>query len=200
MRIFAPYSDGVELAKYAGKDIWIRCLDTNYGNTGYLRVLNSLGGNTYSVNWATDDYLDKTSFLLSSYTRNLNSFDIIEPLTTATTKELCPSYQFDPNQFDRFVGKDVWIKVISSQGYEWYIQIIDYNYPLLTLKYVASERIDGTWAALDEPDELERILNRLDEVDTWNADSLELVTPIDILTTEELVGILTDNYAYTEDT
>ena len=206
MKIYAGYNDGILLEKYAGKDIWVKCID-QYSNLGYLRVLSAESGRPYDmiyrVNWVTDDDLElmkrrkftnaDVAEFTATYTMNLNNFDVPDPVVTYTTKELCPAYEFDIHQFDRFVGKDLWVRVSGREGYEDYIKIVDYNFPLISCQSVPVERIEGKWYFRDES-ELNNAFNRMNEVNTWNADNFIISEPLEVLTEEEIKDIITDFY------
>lgn len=203
MKIYASYTDENILKEYAGKDIWIRCLDNKFNETVYVRVLFPVTSSIYHVNIINEDDLHAINKsedheaamneITGSYTRGVYSFEVLDPLVTLTTKEIYPKYNPNYAQFDRFVSKDIWVKVTQYPGYLYYIKILRKNGAFITCSHVPAERVDmdtanGIWYVSQET--IDYVLNNLDNEHTDNIDNYVLSEPLEVLTTEELIEMI----------
>lgn len=201
MKIYASYTAENILREYAGQDIWIKCLDNKFNETVYVRVLFPVTSSIYHVNIITEDDLPAITKsedheaamneITGSYTRGLSSFEILDPLVTLTTKEIYPKYDPDYTQFDKFVGRDIWVKVTQYPGYLYYIKILRKNDAFITCSHVPAERVDTDtpmWYVSQET--IDYVLDNLDNEHTDNIDNYVLSEPLEVLTTEELIEMI----------
>lgn len=199
--------DAETLATYSGKNVWIKCMDLKYSDSVYLRVGTKLGsyGDDYSnmcnVNILYVDDLIKLSqgelsgdefahLLAASYTRSLNNFAIDNPMEVLTTAELYPGYTDTSTQFDRFIGKDLWVLAHQPGFYTYYIKPISRDGFLFKYCSVPVERITGDWYS-DTP--FDTLLDRMEKVHTEYVDSWVIDTPLDVMTTAEIIDIQREN-------
>jgi len=207
-------NDAKTLSEYSGKDVWIKCVDLKYHNDTYIRIGACLGyfgddySNMYNINELSVDELQELTTnppvpeeimyqLTTSYTRNLNNFEIVQPMETCTTKDLYPDYIDNSSQLDRYIGKDLWVLASQPGAYTYYIKPISRDGLSLTLSELPVERIDNTWG--HDGTSIEQILESMKKVHTDFADSWVLNDPLEVMTTDELLDILEENYANEED-
>ena len=212
MKIYAVYTDALELEKYAGKDAWVLC----EGPEGvvYVRVVaksdryprfedhyivNTLD-REHEVDLLTANRTVAMGYLTSAYTRDLREFSIVSPLKVLTTNQLYSDYDPDLTKFDRYMGKGIWILAQQYLGYDYYIMPISREGNLLIAKQIPPNYIDREWVLLDEDYErwVEYISDPNEHV-TTSVDSWEIRKPMEALTTEEVVDALDDWHEPEED-
>lgn len=199
--------DAETLATYSGKNVWIKCIDLKYDTELYIRIGTALGSygddysNMYNINELPIDTALEISqgklssdqigyFFASSYTRSLNNFAIANPMEVLTTTELYPGYTDTSTQFDRFIGKDLWVLAHQPGFYTYYIKPISRDDSLFKYNSVPVERIIGGWYN-DTP--FDTLLDRMEKVHTEYIDSWVIDTPLEVMTTAEIIDIQREN-------
>ena len=199
MKIYAGYTDYLELAEYVGQDAWIRC-DGPRGPE-YVRVVaksNNLGWDfQYTVNLLSPEKrvaLDTIAtfdvalgYLTATYTVKLSEFDIHEPKEILTTKQLYPDYDADLTKFDKYINKNVWVLAEEYGGYVYYIMPIRRENNILYSRNVVPEYLDGRWSIdFDDPQAWADYVQS-DKLSVTPVDSWKIITPTEIVTTSDIL-------------
>ena len=106
-------------------------------------------------------------------------------------------YASSDNTFlDKYIGKDLWVRVWRDFGGElWdcYIKILSREGDMITFVYLKSSIIDGR--ETDEDEIYWELTTDFENVkETWDIHDLNLYTPMDIITTEELRELIHPYY------
>ncbi len=208
MKIYANQTSDIEtLISYAGKDVWILCI----GPEGlmYVRVLGPSpryfnSDTTYRVNLLNNAQLDKfftahrssvMSYLTSTYNFDLSRLEIVWPMQKFSTKDLYSDYDIDITQFDKYIGKDIWILAHAYGGTDYYVKPLSRSGNSLSAKQIPAEYLTATWPI--EPDDFYRWATYLnnDEYYINGVDSWEIIQPVDLVTSADILAELEYNKA-----
>ena len=212
MKIYAGYTDALELEKYAGKDAWVLCegpegivyvrvvaKSDRYPSFAYHYIVNTLD-RELEVELLTTNRTVAMGYLTNAYTRDLREFSIVSPLRVLTTNQLYSDYDPDLTEFDKYIGKDVWILAQQYLGYDYYIKPISREGNLLKAKQIPPQYIDRDWVLLEE--DYDRWMEYVSEPSRYvvtSVDSWEITKPIEALTTAEIIDSLNDGYTPEEE-
>lgn len=203
MKLYANTQPEHELLNYLGQDAWVRCLYQNV--PVYVRV--QAKSPRYSENHPyclvcilrhEDELLlltathDTAMAILSDYgTMCILELKVIHPLKVKPTSYFYTEYAPNLGQFDRYMGKDIWVLAKRYSGYEYYVLPISRSGNQLICNWILSDYLTGDYWELSEY-EVARIH---DEIDTGaekysSVDSWEICQPLDVLTSEEILEMI----------
>ena len=224
MKIYATTSSS-DLNSFLGKDIWVKCwcvppgcvdseddpfVPEQDGELGYARFIEirkggSLPDYQYDLvdfNWIPEDDIRHLAelddrdvrFLLTVRKKQFpRGFTIVTPLDAIPTSELPVITSEGIDKFDQFIGKELWIKVSAYGSFPKYIRPIARDEYYLRYNKVDSGYIDHNYAT--EPDDIDYFLKVQQES---HVDTLTILKPLEILTTDEILDILENNPIYNE--
>ena len=192
MNIYAATAN--TLRSYLGKNVWVKCLNRNSSEPCYVNVVSEgnskdhLLGNVFYEHVLR--YTDPKEIRSELSARDLpivpEDYKIVTPEVILRAEDIydVPKYL---GELNKYVGKDVWVKVFSYlYNYECYINIISIDGATIKYHPVDAGMIDyhspSDWDCDEFPTE-----DDLDYVETTTLDSLELITPVEVLTTEEII-------------
>lgn len=219
MKIYAA-NTAQDFDKYVGKDIWVKCyfafnpesqmwarfisniFTSDSGVSGYLCdtvsdwALNNPNSTIYTGR--NRPFVDYGHVIYSDQTK------LAYPIETKSTEELFSlvDYTFENNAFDRFVGKNLWIKAYKEAAdknlpYEYYINIESkegnvINYSQVDASYIDNiELCEDSWGP---PSESIMESHRTSFTDIWG-----LCDPLEVLTDNEMNDLIDECDQYWED-
>jgi hypothetical protein len=173
----------------------------------YVRVLGHSpsyfnSDTTYRVNLLTNTLLDKfftahrsavMYYLTSTYNFDLSRFEIVRPMQKFSTKDLYSDYDIDITQFDKYMGKDIWILARAYGSMDYYVKPLSRNGNSLSAKEIPARYLAPPWPI--EPDDFYRWATYLnnDEYFINGVDSWEILQPVDLVTSADILAELDYN-------
>ena len=207
------------LADYEGKDVWVKCF--RWGTAAYwVRVLDTYyydnGPVYYTVNIISEMELDQLLHPAkwSTYriddpnhlpleTERVGQLPIVEPVQTKTTKELfdLPDTDYVPDDFSRFAGRPVWVKVreFGRNFSDWYIHVQQQRGSTLIYDYIDADYLDDFETCVDHwgpPFEDDGVYG-CDAA--AHISSFEITQPLEVLTAEEVQDLMEQCDSYWEE-
>lgn len=200
MKIYAV-DQNTDLDSFIGKELWVKCEITYSGKVGYFRILYA-SSNSYTASWIPESLMGRMaqyddpeslrSFLQGVISIGKHQLKPILPLEVMTSEELCPGYTTN-TILNKYVGKDIWVLCklceFGANG-TYYIKVVSIRGSLVVFRKIDHEFIDEHFSLLDEDRELyERIIHSdtaSHYIHKSSIDSITVVTPVDILTTDEM--------------
>jgi len=219
MKIYATTSSS-DLSSFLGKDIWVKCwcvppgcvdseddpfVPEQDGELGYARFIEVRTGGSFPdyqyelvvYNWIPENDMRHLAelddrdvrFLLTVRKKQFpRGFTIVTPLDVIPTSELPVITSEGIDKFDQFIGKELWIKVSAYGGFPKYIRPLARDEYYLRYNKVDSGYVDYNYAI--EPDGIDYFLKVQHES---HVDTLTILKPLEILTTDEILDILENN-------
>lgn len=214
MRIYCNQStDANELTQFIGQDAWVTCINIPTETVVYVKIYGQPIGNT-----STDSRIFKGNVIPQGEVKRINNpdnctdwqrnqiltriidvdmddFRVLHPLEVYTTAELFPGYSTNSDALERFVGKDLWVKVVelSSRGFDdtYYMCIKRRVGDIIEFSNIKANLLDyDVEDGYFDSDDFRYWTDGLDFVDYDHIDNYELCDPPEVLTTEELMEIL----------
>ena len=209
MKIYASQNDLGLFETYAGKGVWIFCLDKRTQEDVWLQVLSITSGcpglsqvsiisvdELDSVLSKGDDGYDEAIYCLSGiWTRDLSNFTIKDPIEIKSTRELYPNYPTDSDKFDRYIGKDIWVLAYSyTYGCPYYLKVLSRRDDFITANMIEQPAVEPEEIFHPSGRSLFRMLSKLEAKHLIIAGDWTIATPIETLSTDEIIDILSDVY------
>ena len=193
-----------EFDQYLGKDIWIKCtLSYNEHWERYCRIIGKreLPWGTlieYNAISSTDlmelDLLPKDKIrklLTTEYSDYVSNLIIVQPIKTNESSKLnallgdVSHYETTESIIDRYVGKDVWIKVkIEGSALIRYIKILEKDRYYIKFIDIYAGYVEEHYEL--DPDDSVYSLMHPNRSHQTHIDTITIVEPMEIMTTEEI--------------
>lgn len=203
MKLYASIQSEHELLNYLGQDAWVKC-KYKHSSYVYVRVLAKVAGfNSYypryivcgldrdDISHLITDSQDQAMARLTMYSAaDIREFEVIHPLDVKPTSYFYTEYSPDVEQFDKFLGKDIWVLARRYGSYEFYVLPIARSGNQLICNFIQYGYIAGDYS-MDLYDykklhnDIEINSGKSVSVDAW-----ELISPLDVLTTEEVLDAI----------
>lgn len=181
------------------------------GELGYARFIEVRKGGSFPddqyelvvFNWIPMEDFDEMSVLDDRDIRMLltirhkqfpRGFELVTPLEVLPTPKLPAVSVEGVNKFDRFIGKDLWVKVSEYGGFPKYIRVLSQDDFYVRYNKIDSGYIDFHYGI--EEDDIDFFFNT---EYTSHVDIFTIVKPMEIMTTEEAEDILEQNPVYNEE-
>lgn len=206
---------------YVGQDLWVKCRYTynpNESSEDWIRIISVSAQNKYmNYNEVSDWALNNPNDTLYSRARGtadlpkldtrgtyVSSIIPVMPLQVKSSEELfgLVGHQFENNELNKYVGKDVWVKVVDKAAFyamaeAYYINIESKQGNTIEYASVEAYYIENIEACADTYGPPSEAI-----VSSYNSaflDQFELIKPIELLTDEDMQDMLDECDRYWEE-
>lgn len=197
MRIYATKTPSLE--SYLGKDVWVKCLKHGASEPCYVRIESRstypgstyLEGNVFYEHVLSYKDVNDIRSELSNFNDLIDPADykIVTPAVTLRAEDIYPEGAAPEylDTLDKYVGKDLWVKVFSYlYNFECYINIISIDGDKIKYHAVDAGMIDY-YSPSDWDYEGLPSVEDLDYVETTTLDTLDLIVPVEVMSTDEII-------------
>ena len=201
MKIFAAKDPEVDkFDPYIGKVVWVKCLreGSKSGEPCYVRPLYRIGtvveaNVIYEHVLEYDSPADIRMELSTSNQIHSEEYKILKPITTLTLSDFYPDGNAPGADTDlsKYIKPDLWVKVfVYKYDFACYINIISIEDGIVRYHVVDAGLIDDH--SPSDPYDFDEMptIEDLNYEDTTVIEGLELITPVDILNTNEIIAEL----------
>lgn len=203
MRIYASnniLSTPDVLAEYVGKDVWLRCRLTYSDKSGYIRIIR-ITYDSVEVNWLGGTVAEYIHDLDPDVARRMcgqltnipiNKIELPDPVEAIPSEELLPNMVH--TDLAKYAGKDVWVLVnlnVYSFAGLYYIKILSIDSGVALFRKLDPQYVDDH-LDMDESTAItyQHMISSnstIHYVTRAHVDAIDIITPIQILSTDEVI-------------